>query len=387
MFSALLAIIYLAFISLGLPDSLIGAGWPVMHTALHVPVAYAGIVTMIISADTIISSLLSDRLTRRFGAGKVTAVSVLTTALALLGFSVAAQFWQLCLLAIPYGLGAGAVDAALNNFVALHYPSRTMNWLHACWGIGAAISPYVMGFALTHSLGWHSGYRIIGVIQVALTILLFATLPLWRQKEQAARAHASDSQPLTWRELFGLRGVKEVLLAFFAYCAMEQTAALWAASYLVKVRDVSPAAAARFAALYYIGITVGRLLSGLIADRLGDQNMLRLGTGIMLAGIVLILLPVSSALPALAGLVICGLGSGPIYPTIIHETPMNFGAAHSQAVIGVEMAFAYIGTTFMPPLFGFAAGAIGLASYPVFLLVFGLLVLVPTERLNRLTEN
>ncbi|WP_407891641.1 MFS transporter [Lacticaseibacillus sp. N501-2] len=378
MFSILLAIIYLAFISLGLPDSLIGSGWPAMHTALNVPTSYAGIITMLISANTIISSLLSDRLTRRFGTGVVTATSVATTALALFGFSFSGHFIWLCVWAIPYGLGAGAVDAALNNYVALHYQSRQMNWLHCFWGVGAAISPYVMSFGLTHQWGWQSGYRIIGIVQLLLTIVLVLSLPLWQKRQPSGSAVAAK---LTTRQLFALPGVPQVLTAFLAYCALEGTAGIWAASYLVQARGVEVATAAKFAALFYMGITLGRFLSGFIADRLGDRRMVWLGTLILGGGLLLVLLPLPVQ-AALAGLLIIGLGCAPIYPTIIHETPTNFGAPNSQAVIGIQMAFAYVGSTFAPPLFGLLAEAFSIRLYPVYMLGFTLLMVVAVAKLN-----
>lgn len=384
MFSLLLGIICLAFISLGLPDSLIGAGWPAMHTQLGVPTSYVGIITMLISADTIISSLLSDRLTRRFGAGRVTAASVATTALALFGFSLSPSFIWLCVWAVPYGLGAGAVDAALNNYVALHYKGRQMNWLHCFWGVGAAISPNVMSYALTHQLGWQAGYRIIGIVQVVLTFVLIASLPLWAKPQTPASGKIA-SAPMKIGQLLRLRGLKQVLVAFFAYCALEATAGIWAASYLVQVRGVAVTTAARFAALFYIGITVGRFLSGIIADQLGDRHMLGLGTGIMLVGVLLVLLPLP-VMAALVGLVVFGVGCAPIYPTIIHETPASFGADHSQAVIGLQMASAYVGSTFAPPLFGLLAGAVSIGLYPVYILVFTVLmagVLIWQTRLMR----
>lgn len=379
MFSMLLVIIYMAFISLGLPDSLIGSAWPAMHTALNVPTSYAGIITMLISANTIISSLLSDRLTRKFGTGKVTAMSVGTTALALFGFSIAPSFIWLCAFAIPYGLGAGAVDAALNNYVALHYQSRYMNWMHCFWGVGAAISPYVMSFALTHQWGWQSGYRIIGVVQVLLTIVLVFSLPLWIRRESS---ESVGSTKLSMRELLALPGVPQVLTAFLTYCALESTAGIWAASYLVQARGVSVPTAAKFAALFYMGITIGRFLSGFISDRLGDRRMIWLGTTILGLGIVLVLLPLPVPV-ALCGLLIIGLGCAPIYPTIIHETPTNFGAEKSQAVIGIQMAFAYIGSTFAPPLFGLLAGAINIALYPFYLIGFLLIMIIAVFGLNR----
>ena len=381
MVSLLLAVIYLAFISLGLPDSLLGAGWPVMYGELGVPLSYAGVIFMIIAGGTIVSSLLSDRLTRRFGAGLVTAVSVGMTAAALFGFSLSGSFPWLCLFAVPYGLGAGAVDAALNNYVALHYSSRHMSWLHACWGVGVSISPYIMSFCLTRGYGWHLGYRTVSCMQIVLTALLFFSLPAW--KGRAAEGGETAPKALTLRQTLRLPGVPCVLLAFFGFCAFETTAGLWASSYLVAYRQVSAETAARFTALFYLGETAGRFLNGFVADRMGDKRMIRIGGWTMLAGALLILLPVSSTLPALVGLVIAGFGAAPVYPCIIHSTPHNFGRAHSQALVGVQMASAYCGSTFMPPLFGWLAGRISMGLYPAYLAVFAGLMLAMTELLNR----
>lgn len=385
MFSLLLGIIYLAFISLGLPDSLIGSGWPVMHTALHVPVAYAGIITMIISANTIISSLLSDRLTRKLGAGMVTAISVLTTAVALFGFSLAPNFLSLCFWAIPYGLGAGAVDAALNNFVALHYDSRQMNWLHCFWGVGAAISPYVMSMSLTYNLGWRYGYRLIGGIQLLLTIVLFTSLPLWRKKAYQFKDahHETIVKPaLHFAEMWRIPGVKSVLLAFFAYCALESTTGLWASSFLVQARQIDSKIAAKFAALFYIGITLGRFLAGIFANRFGDRFLVRFGASVLTLGIGLMLIPGPDFL-VLTGLLVVGFGCAPIYPSIIHSTGANFGPENSQAIIGVQMAAAYSGSTLLPPLFGWLSNQLSLVSYPWYLLFFAIVIIVSTEQLRR----
>ncbi|WP_125766616.1 MFS transporter [Lapidilactobacillus wuchangensis] len=388
MFSLLLGIIYVAFISLGLPDSLIGAGWPVMHTQLNVPVSYAGMVTMIIAGDTIISSLFSDRMTRKLGAGMVTALSVLTTAVALFGFSISTEFWQLCLWAIPYGLGAGAVDAALNNFVALHFNSRQMNWLHCFWGVGAAISPYIMSYALTHELGWHAGYWIVGILQVILTAVLFISLPLWKiSTGSQAEASATRKKAMRLPEILRIPGLKIALLTFISYCSLEAIAGLWASSFLVQARQVLPATAAKFASLFYIGITIGRFLSGLVADKLGDRKLIVLGSLGVLVGVIAIVLPLTTDYFALFGLVIVGLGCAPIYPSIIHATPFNFGAETSQAVIGVQMASAYIGSTFAPPLFGLVANWVGLSIYPWALLLFVILLLGANFKLNQTIDQ
>ena len=383
MFSLLLAIIYLSFISLGLPDSLLGSAWPVMRAELAAPLSFAGVISMIIASGTIVSSLLSERLTRRLGTGLVTAGSVALTAAALFGFSVSPSLAALCLWAVPYGLGAGAIDAALNNYVALHYSSRHMSWLHCFWGVGASISPYIMAAALSRTGQWQLGYRAVSLIQIVLTVLLFFSLPLWRKT--AAGEPTGDNAPLLGlRGAVRIPGVPNILLAFFAYCGAETTAGLWASSYLAGVRGVAPETAAGFASLFYLGITFGRFLNGFVADRLGDRRMIRIGALVMGAGTLLILLPLPSPLPALAGLLIFGLGCAPVYPSIIHATPLNFGAENSQAIIGVQMASAYVGTTFMPPLFGLLANAISLRLFPLFLAALLLLLAVMTEKLNRL---
>ena len=385
MLSLLLAVIYMAFISLGLPDSLLGSAWPVMHLQFGAELSFAGVVSMIIAAGTIVSSLLSERMTRRFGAARVTAVSVAMTAAALFGFSLSASLRQLCLWAVPYGLGAGAIDAALNNFVALHYSSRHMSWLHCFWGVGASISPYIMGAALTRSGSWQLGYQAVGVIQIVLTALLFLSLPLWKAVDSAEdEKAAAETSLLGLRGSLRIPGVPLILAAFCAYCGAETTAGLWASSYLAGVRGVAPETAAGFASLFYLGITFGRFLNGFVADRLGDRRMIRIGALVMGAGTLLILLPLPSPLPALAGLLIFGLGCAPVYPSIIHATPLNFGAENSQAIIGVQMASAYVGTTFMPPLFGLLANAISLRLFPLFLAALLLLLAVMTEKLNRL---
>ncbi len=382
MYSVLLAVIYLAFICLGLPDSLLGSGWPVMYGRLGVPVSYAGILAMIISCGTIVSSLLSDRLKRSLGAGLVTALSVLMTAAALFGFSTSGSFALLCLWAIPYGLGAGAVDAVLNNFVALHYSSRHMSWLHCSWGIGVSISPFIMSYCLTGGLGWQAGYRFVFIIQIVFTAILFLSLPLWTAKEKVNRQVIIASDLGFWRTL-RLPGVKYVLLTFFGYCALEATAGLWASSYLVLHRGIDEQTSARFASLFYLGITCGRFLSGFAASKVGDKNLVRLGLGVTGLGILAVLIQFGTHKIALAGLVIIGLGCAPIYPSLIHATPDSFGKENSQAIIGIQMASAYTGGTFIPPVFGAIANNIDIAWYPGFLAVFFVLMVLMSEKLNR----
>ncbi len=363
----LLAVIYLSFISLGLPDSLLGSAWPVMHAELGVPTSWAGIISVIISMGTVVSSLQSDRLTKRLGTGRVTAASVGLTAAALFGFSASGSFWGLCLWAIPYGLGAGSVDAALNNYVALHYASRHMSWLHCMWGLGAAIGPYIMGLALSGSAGWQMGYRYISLLQIVLTAVLAATLPLWRVHQRAGGGAEQDARPLTLSQILRIPGAKEVMAAFFCYCALEQTAILWSSSYLHLHRGVPAETAAGYAGLFFLGITAGRALSGFLTMKLSDPQMIRLGQGLIALGALTLLLPLHES-AALAGLVLVGLGCAPIYPCIIHSTPGHFGADKSQAVIGVQMASAYVGTCLMPPLFGLVSEHLSPALFPLYLL-------------------
>ena len=378
----LLAVIYLAFVSLGLPDSLLGTAWPEMYLQFDVPVSYAGAVSLIISAGTVFSSLQSDRLTRRLGARRLTALSVAMTAAALFGFSCSSSFWMLCLWAIPYGLGAGSVDAALNNYVALHYASRHMSWLHCMWGLGASAGPYIMSYALSGGGTWNLGYQIIGVIQCALTAVLLLSLPLWRgDTGKAQEGDAGAASSLTLRQIWRLPGAREVMASFFCYCAMESTAILWGSSYLVLHHGLSAETAAVYAGLFYVGITAGRALSGFVTMRLNDDQMIRLGQGIVLVGLVTLFLPLGPVGGA-AGLGLVGLGCAPIYPCIIHSTPAHFGAERSQAMIGVEMASAYVGTSLMPPLFGLLAGRLGAGLLPGYLLVILVLMIVLYGRLT-----
>ena len=386
MLQLLLPIIYLAFISLGLPDSLLGSAWPSMYPLLGVPVSYAGILSMIISFGTIVSSLNSDRLTRALGAGRVTAISVGMTAAALFGFSISTQFWMLCLWAVPYGLGAGSVDAALNNYVALHYESRHMSWLHCMWGIGTMVSPMVMGRMLAGGGPWTAGYRYIALFQIALTAVLFLSLPLWQKRTDETAEGGTAPQALSLGQVFRLPGAKEVMLCFFCYCALETTAGLWASSYLTLTRGVAADTAASFASLFYIGITAGRAACGFLTLKLSDTQMIRLGQGVLAVGVAALLVP-GPQLLALAGLVLVGVGCAPIYPSIIHATPDHFGADRSQAVIGIQMASAYVGNLVMPPLFGLLANNITPALFPFYLLALLVLMVFMHEQLVRKTSH
>ena len=381
--SFLLGIIYLSFISLGLPDDLLGAAWPNMYSEFQVPVSFAGVISMIIAFGTIASSLQSDRLTRKFGTGKVTAVSVGITAFALWGFSISHSFILLCLWAIPYGLGAGSVDASLNNYVALHYASKHMSWLHCMWGVGATLGPYIMGAVLTGGSIWNTGYRIICVLQILLTAVLIFSLPKWKRQNTLSEGEETTSgKVLSLKEILAVPGAKAIMVCFFCYCAVEQTTMLWASSYLTLAKGVDVKSAASFAGMFCIGITIGRGINGFIAMKLKDQQMIHMGQAIILTGIIVMILPFGKVV-SLIGFSMIGLGCAPVYPCIIHSTPEHFGAERSQAIIGVQMASAYIGTCLMPLLFGLLANHISIRLLPLYLLILLALMVYMYELLER----
>ena len=401
MLSFLLPIIYLAFISLGLPDSLLGSAWPSIYPELGVPVSYAGIISAIISIGTVISSLLSARLISVLKTGGVTAISVAMTAIALFGFSLSHSFWALCLWAVPYGLGAGSVDAALNNYVAIHFESRHMSWLHCMWGIGATTGPYIMGLVLTHEMPWTMGYRVISFIQIALTIVLVITIPLWKANEgeklidgeevpleEGAPSSSSSTEnwkPRPLKEVIKLPGVKAIMVAFFCYCGLESTTGLWTGSYLTLHTGLTAEQAASFTSLAFLGITVGRALNGFLTIKYSDDQLIRMGEGIILLGVVLLFLPLHVVWLQLAAILLVGLGCAPIYPCIIHSTPAHFGEGVSQEIIGIQMASAYVGTTLMPPLFGLIADHVTITLWPVYLFLLLGLMAVMQERVRRVT--
>ncbi|MBQ8289854.1 MAG: MFS transporter [Clostridia bacterium] len=386
--SLLLALIYICFISLGLPDSLLGSAWPVIHEEISVPVSYAGIISATIFVGTILSSLFSDKLLHKFGAGLVTAVSVTLTALGLFGFSISNQFWMLILWAIPYGLGAGGVDAILNNYVALHYKAQHMSWLHCMWGVGASISPYIMSFALVKLENWSRGYFIVSMIQAVLSVLIFISIPLWKKRSvgNGDETKEIESKALSFREIFAIKGAMPCFLMFFCYCSLELTTSLWASTYLVQNWNFSPETAAGYASMFYMGVTLGRFINGFLAIKMGDKCLIRMGTAIVAVGIALLFLPFHSTF-ALIGFFVIGLGCAPIYPCIIHMTPDVFGADKSQAMIGVQMAFAYIGFLVMPPLFGIIAENISISLLPIYQVIFLVLIFVMHELVLKKTKS
>lgn len=380
MFSLLLALIYVSFISLGLPDSLLGSAWPQMQESLGVSLSLGGVISFLITASTILSSLMSHRVIQRFGTGGVTMCSVAMTALALLGFPLSDSFLVLCLWAIPYGLGAGSVDAALNNFVALHCKAKHMSWLHCFWGIGATGGPYIMGLCLSRGMGWQAGYRTISFLQMALTLILLLSLPLWKKQEQPlSGGETVRPQTPQWGKLLKRPGVKAALTAFFFYSALELTTGLWGSSYMVAVRGISPETAAKWISLFYLGITAGRFFSGFLTLRFSDDTMVRLGEGTAIVGIILLLLPLHN-LFLCVGLILTGLGCAPIYPSLLHATPQRFGKSLSQSLMGTQMAISYLGSTTMPPVSGFLSEKISMGLYPVLLLVFALSMTILTEK-------
>ncbi|WP_284703658.1 MFS transporter [Clostridium swellfunianum] len=393
--TVLLIIIYIAFISLGLPDSLLGSAWPSMYQSMGVPISYAGIVSMIIAGGTIVSSLFSDKVIRKFGTGLVTSISVFMTAGALLGFSLSGEFYHLCLFAIPLGLGAGSVDAALNNFVALKYKAKHMSWLHCFWGIGAMTGPIIMSYYLERGAIFQSGYRTVAIIQFTLVIILLVTLPLWKKvssfnsstsNKDESGGKEQEQKVLSKRELLKLPGAKQALIAFFCYCAIEATIGLWGSSYVVMSHGISAETAAKWASLFYFGITFGRFLSGFITIKLSNRQMIYLGEVLIGTGIIMMMVPFGQV-TLLMGFVMTGIGCAPIYPSLLHETPVNFGAQYSQSIMGVQMACAYVGSTFMPPLFGVLASRIGYALMPFYAASIFLIMFIMIIVLNRSVDD
>ena len=385
MLTLLLIIIYISFISLGLPDAILGSAWPIMHQNLNVPVSYAGVATMITSGGTIISSFFSEKLIRKFGTGKVTTFSVLLTALGLLGVYLSPSFIWICFLAIPLGIGAGSVDSALNNFVALHYKAIHMNWLHSFWGIGATTGPFIMSIFLLKENGWRLGYATIGSIQAILVVCLFLSLPLWKKFETDNSEKISNNESVKVSNLIKLPGAKPALVSFFCYCAVELTTGLWVSSYLVLINGFSAEKAAKWVSLYYLGITIGRFLAGFISIKLNNKQMIRVGQAICITGGILLSITYSSNIQ-LIGLICIGLGCAPIYPAMLHDTPNRFGKELSQGIMGIQMATAYVGSTFMPPLFGAISKIIGFEILPYFLLIGMILMLIMTERVNKVCK-
>lgn len=369
--SLLLAVIYLIFISLGLPDSLLGSGWPSMQVDFGVPSSYAGFVSMTISCMTVISALLSPRMIRKFQTKWIIIASIALTVLGLIGFSFSSRYWMLFVIAVPYGLGAGCIDASVNHYVANHYASSVMNFLHCFYGVGAVISPYIMAQALKLAR-WNAGYRWTAYIQLGILLVCILSLPLWKKSESQSEEESSDSAGIM--ETLKVPGVTLTLLAFFAYCAGEATCFLWTPSYFAGTRPgLSAETVASFGSLIFGGLMLGRLIAGFISNKLGDKWLIRIGIAVDLIGILLVFLPLKTHIVAAVGFVVIGTGMGPIYPAIQHMAPSNFGRKYSAAVIGMQMASAYIGSTFMPMIFGQLQQTVGIGIMPAYLLIFAAL--------------
>lgn len=376
MASLLLAVIYLAFVSLGLPDSLLGSAWPTMQTVMEVPSSYAGYVSMTIAFMTIVSSLLSPRLIRKFETKWIVICSIALTVLGLIGFFCSNRYWMLFLFSVPYGLGAGSVDASLNHYVASHYSSRVMNFLHCFYGLGAVISPNIMALALKYAR-WNEGYRWTAFIQAGILLVCILSLPLWN-----ANGHSDedDGETAGIREVWKVPGVALTLIAFFSYCAGEATCFLWTSSYFAGTKEgMSQELVASFGSLIFGGLMLGRLIAGFISDRLGDKKLIRIGIAVEAVGILLVLIPSPQYYFAMAGFLIIGTGMGPVYPAIQHMAPANFGKKCSAAVIGLQMASAYVGSTFMPTVFGYLQQGVGIWIMPLYLLAFAVLNFVFLE--------
>jgi fucose permease len=388
----LLIIIYLAFISLGLPDSILGAAWPVMQRDIGAPLESAGLLFMTIAGGTIISSLVSGSILKRFGTGKVTFFSCLMTALALVGFQFSPSVAWLVVCAVPLGLGAGAVDSGLNNYVAAHYKAHHMSWLHSFWGVGATMGPIIMAQFLAGDFSWRSGYMAIAGIQFTLAVILLVTLPIWskvKTGQMAAGNNHQETEAIGEREAgkpLQVKGVKLALFTFFFYCSIEAAMGLWGSSFLVNAKGVSPADAAQWVSLYWGGITVGRFITGFITFKVSSLLLIRSGQLIALSGAILLFLPLPTVF-SLIGFMLVGLGLAPIFPCMLHETPARFGKHHSQSIMGFQMAFAYTGSTFMPPLFGFIASRTNIGLFPVFAVVIAAAMLLSSEKLNSLLKK
>ena len=384
MATLLLSVIYLAFISLGLLDSMLGAAWPVMQIEMGLPLEGAGLVSMIVTGGTIVSSVLSGTLEKKLGTGKLTTLSVLTTALALLGYSFTTSYLWLCLMAVPLGLGAGAVDAGLNDFVARNYGAKHMSWLHAFWGVGATAGPLLMAWMISLSGRWQNGYRLVSTVQFGLVVILIASLPLWRKSDHAVvEEHAQQQKN---GSIWKISGMVPNLAAFFAYCGLELAAGLWFASYLVQIRGVRAETATAWASSYYFGIMLGRMINGFLTMRFSSKTLIRAGQTSILLGILLLFIPAGD-LFSLVGLVLVGMGCAPIFPSMLHETPARFGKENSSRLMGIQMAVAYVGQTTMPGLVGLIAGRWSLQIFPWSLLILLAVMIWGSERVNKVVAG
>ncbi|MDK2952362.1 MAG: hypothetical protein PWQ77_2027 [Kosmotogales bacterium] len=389
----LLALIYLAFISLGLPDSLIGVTWPAIRAEWGMPLDAAGLITIIVSGNTIISTLMSGYLIKKIGTGKITYISCFLTGGALLGFSFSQSYFWLIILAIPLGFGAGSVDAALNNYVALHFKAHHMNWLHSFWGIGATLGPLIVSATISKTESWRSGFRVISIIQLSLAVVLLFSYPLWNmhqkqidieeKKKDKDQGDIDKNTEKKKKKIFRIRGVKAAIATFIFYVATELSVGLWGSSFLVHVKNISIETAATWIAMYYGGITLGRFISGFVSFKLKNTQMIRIGILMALTGTVLFSLPLPDFMLFIC-LILMGLGLAPIFPSMLHETPRRFGKEYSQTIIGYQMGFGYIGSTFLPPLVGVILENTTMTLFPFFLIAFIILMLFFSESIRNI---
>jgi fucose permease len=387
----ILIIIYISFICLGLPDSLLGVSWPIIRTEFDISLSAVGPIYMMIAGGTIISSFFSGKVLKRFGTAKVTVVSTAMTALGIIGFYFAPSVQWFYLMTIPLGLGAGSVDAGLNAYVANHYKSHHMSWLHCFWGVGATVGPMIMSLFIKDA-NWRRGYLTVALLQAALALFLFITLPIWKKADAARSSNLSKTDTATEpkqteaskeQHLLKIKGVKPVLITFLFYCAAEGTLGLWGSSYLVQIKGLEASIAATWVAMYYGGITVGRFFNGFLTLKLSNKQLVRIGLMILLGGVLLLLLPLPIFF-TMAGMMCVGLGCAPIYPCLLHETPVRFGEERSKSLMGIQMAVAYTGATFLPPIFGYVAGISTVAIYPVAILIYTLIMIVCSEKANHI---
>lgn len=387
MYTLLLIIIYMTFVSLGLPDALLGSAWPIMHTSFGVPESYAGIIATIISVGTVISSLFSSTLSKKFKISTIVIGSVFLTAVSLFAFSRSTSFLMVALFAVPYGLGAGAVDASINNFVANHYSSKHMNFLHAFWGVGASSGAFVMGSVLINGNPWNMGYELMTYIQLGLTAVLLFSIPLWKQFDNKVVENDEVREDINFSGIFKIKGVVYFFIALFCYCSMENTAGLWASTYLVNVKGVSKELAATFAAMFFVGITTGRMLSGFIANRFNDNKMVIIGLCLVFCGVIILFLPFFPTVTGTVGLITIGFGCAPIYPSLLHSTPSTYPKKYSQAIIGTGMASAYVGSTTAPLMFGFLASGLSNKILPIYVFIFASILFIMNYKMIKLNKN
>ncbi|VEU82257.1 MFS transporter [Acholeplasma hippikon] len=384
MASILLVIIYIAFISLGLPDSLLGSAWPVIYKDLNIPISSMGMLTMLISFGTITSSLFASKLNHKFGSGLVTSISVFLTAIAMFGFSISNSLLMLSLFAFPYGFGAGAIDSTLNNYVSLHYKKKHMNFLHAFWGIGTLVGPFAMSYAISNKLGWQKGYEVVAMIQLVISLIVFGSLFMWKKQREEQQ---NEQEHLNIFQVLKIKHIKYLMFAFLLYTGFEATMFNWVSTYLVKDKGISEDLGALLASIFFIGMTVGRIISGILSNKVKSKHIIRIGFLLIITGMIVILFSFIYYQVAVLGIIIAGLGAAPIFPSIIHRTPSLFDRKKSQAIISIEMFFAYSGVVLMPAIFGLIANYVTIQSLPLYILIIIIISFILLETLNKKVKN